>query len=187
MANIANIKVVWSGIAGMPGYTNFYADAGATLPLTAIANWFDAFKTSVPQGLSWLIPSSGDTFNDATGVLNGSWSQGSPTTVTSTAVGAVWSGGSGCVVNWTTGGIANGRRVRGKTFLVPLITSNYDNGSLTSSFISGANTATSTFVSAAGSDLRVWHRPVGGSGGSSHAITGFSIPDLAAVLRSRRD
>lgn len=187
MANIANIKVLWNGIPGMPGYSNFYSDAAATIPKTGLAAFFTAFAAAVPQGLTWTIPSSGDIFDSTTGLLVGTWSQGTDTVVSSTSVGSVWSGGSGCVVNWATAGIAAGRRVRGKTFIVPLNTSNYDNGSLTSSFLTGARAAAAALVTAAGADLRIWHRPLGGSGGAAFSITGSSVPDLAAVLRSRRD
>lgn len=35
--------------------------------------------------------------------------------------------------------------------------------------------------------LVVWSRPVGGSGGVAAPVIGQRVPDLAAVLRSRRD
>lgn len=187
MANIAKVQVEWAGIAGMPGFTTFYCDAGDTIPRDELEDFFFAFRGAVPTGLSWTIPSSGDIFADNSGTLVGSWSQGSPVVVSSNAVDVEWAGGTGAVINWATGGIAAGRRVRGRTFMVPINTANYDNGHLTSSFRSGAVTAAAALVSAAGDRLRVWHRPVGGSGGSSHAITAASVPDLAAVLRSRRD
>jgi hypothetical protein len=109
-------------------------------------------------------------------------------------VGSVWSGPSGCCINWTTSAIippthpgGSGHGLRGRTFIIPIITSNYDNGSLSSGFLTGARTSASTLVSAAGANLRVWHRPKGGTGGIASAFTGSSVNDKAAVLRSRRD
>lgn len=187
MANIARVQVLWQGIPGMPGYTNFYCDAAASIPLGAITSFFDAYKASVPTGLNWTIPNTGDIFDSTTGLLNGTWTQGTVSTVTSTSVGSTWAGNAGSVTNWTTAGIANGRRVRGRTFMVPLVVGAFDNGSLTSSALSTFRAAANTLVSTAGNDLRIWHRPVGGAGGSAHAITGANVPDLAASMRSRRD
>lgn len=187
MATIHRLVVTWNGIAGMPGYTNFYFNSTGTPDVSVVTAFFDALKSSVPTGLSWTVPSSGDSFNDATGALLGGWSGSGGGTVTSTAVDVDWAGGTGAVINWLTDTVVGNRRLRGRTFIVPIITANYDNGSLTSSFQTGLQDAALEFLDNSDPEPVVWHRPVGGSGGVSADITDAQVPDLAAVLRSRRD
>ena len=187
MSDIAKIAVSWTGLPGLAGVSVFYSNAAVAPPVGALNTFFNAIKTLHPSPLVWTIPNTGDTFDDATGTLNGSWTAGSPTTVAASGSGTSYAGGTGVVVRWTTNGIQNGRRVRGRTFLVPCISSMYDAGSILSSQLAVWQAAASALVTSAGSDLRIWHRPVNHLGGTSHAITGAFVPDLAAVLRSRRD
>jgi hypothetical protein len=97
----------------------------------------------------------------------------------------------GAVITWRTGGIRNNRRVRGRTFLVPLYNTVFAaDGSLASTTITTLGTAAAALSSSSGSpDLGVWARPTapGASDGEWHVVTSHSIPDMGAVLRSRRD
>jgi hypothetical protein len=91
---------------------------------------------------------------------------------------------------WNTGAIVNGRRVRGRTFLGPLDNSCLQNdGTLSSSSITHANALGAAWTDAGLTTTLscVWHRPVGGTGGSNHEIISATVRDKFAVLRSRRD
>jgi hypothetical protein len=90
-------------------------------------------------------------------------------------------------VRWQTAGIENFRRVKGRTFLCPLIVGAFD----TAGTIFGTNQATlqaaATILAATGK-LVIWHRPPTGThvGGSMHAVTGALVPDKVTSLRTRR-
>lgn len=93
-------------------------------------------------------------------------------------------------VTWKTAAVIGGRRVRGRTFAGPFATAEADtdgtpNANLMTHMQAFAdawtdNGLTDTFAV-------VWHRPVGGTGGTAEDITGHVIKDKFAVLRSRRD
>jgi hypothetical protein len=91
------------------------------------------------------------------------------------------------MVRWQTSGIVNGRRVKGRTFLVPLINTTYGSGVIGAGTVSAIQSAADTFVASAGADMRIWHRPTAGAGGIAYPITAAVVPNLATVLRSRRD
>ena len=102
------------------------------------------------------------------------------------AVGAA--AGVGACVSWLTGGIVGGRRLRGRTFLVPLHNSTYDTDGTFTSGVLTALTAFQTAMRAAG-PLAVWHRPTtpGGTDGTSYGVIGARVRDRVAFLSSRRD
>jgi hypothetical protein len=81
--------------------------------------------------------------------------------------------------------------VRGRTFLVPAANGIYqEDGTLAPIILNEIQTAATTLAApiAGGIQLGVWARPsgVGAEDGDFHPITAASVPDLAAVLRSRR-
>jgi hypothetical protein len=104
-----------------------------------------------------------------------------------------FSGVSGAVVTWRTPGVRNGRRVRGRTFLVPLSGSAYDStGTLSTPCLTAFNAAASALVSPFGAgapDLGVYARPTtkGATDGIWYAAGSHSINDRVAMLTSRRD
>jgi hypothetical protein len=119
-----------------------------------------------------------------------------------TATGA-YAGNAGAVVHWLTSLIVGTRRVRGRTFLVPMIGSAFEsNGSLTSTALNTINNAAAALITAVGTGMVVWSRPVvahtkydpktgqgtgvAGRSGTYGAVTGSRVPDLAISLRSRR-
>jgi len=187
MSNIAKIPVSWTGGPGGPGVSVFYSDAATTIPTGALATFFGAIKTLIPSSYSWTIPASGDIHDSTTGALVGSWTQGSPSVVAATGSATSYAASAGAVVRWTTGGIVNGRRVRGRTFLVPVVAAIYTNGAILNTQVAVIQAAASALVTSSGADLRIWHRPRLGSAGSAHPVTGAFVPSMAAVLRSRRD
>lgn len=187
MAILNKIPVVWSGGPGMPGVSIFYADGAATPPLGALGAFFTAVKASFPTGLTWTIPGSGDALDSQTGVLVSSWSAAGGSTVAASGAATSYAGAAGAMVRWNTSGIVNGRRVKGRTFLVPLISTVYASGVIQTGTVTAFQSAANTLVTAAGADLRIWHRPTAGAGGSAYPVASAVVPNLATVLRSRRD
>jgi len=177
--------VSWGGATGLPGVSVFYApfgaDAGADL-----MTFFNAIKAFFPSGLTWQIPTSGDVITDGNGELTGAWTAGTGGTVVGTGAGS-YAAGVGAYVNWQTGTIVDQRRLKGRTFLAPLIVGAYDStGTIVNASLTTMQTAAS--VLAASTHLTVWHRPETSTSndGSSGLVTAGLIPDQVTSLRTRR-
>jgi len=83
----------------------------------------------------------------------------------------------------------NGRRPLGKTFLVPCITGLFDSsGTIANATQTAYQAAGLALVQGLGGGgaLRVWHRPVNGTGGLAVGVVNCRVPDKQVVLRSRR-
>lgn len=200
MASILRTKLKWNGFAGAPGYTNLFfkpsddqqpdqADAQAAANFT---NDFGAYvRTYLPIEASMQVQSDVEELWDTTGALQNIFTVNAMPVLQGQAASAPYSAASGAVVTWRTGGVRNGRRVRGRTFLVPLANSAYQSdGTIASAVLTAWNTNFTTLMNTASSvRLGVYARPTvqGASDGSWFAATGFTIPDKVAVLRSRRD
>jgi hypothetical protein len=124
-----------------------------------------------------------------------------PTAVSGTqATSVIYAGGTGGVVNWLTGAVVNGRKVRGRTFLVPLMSNGFSNdGTLTSGCVSTLTAAGNAALGTTGCNMTVWSKiwdkkptsppaavPPKQIGGSLARVTSVLVPDRAAQLRSRR-
>ena len=184
--SVSRLTVVWSGLVGMPGYSNFYYKnpIGASARLGA---YLGAIRNFFPTGLTWTIPAEGDVFDAGSGTLTGFWSEsgGGPLTATGAPLHAA---PVGAVVNWLTEGINRGHKIRGRTFLVPLSANAFqDDGSILDTTLGSLRIAAATLISDGAAEQVVWSRPVAGAGGAIADITDTRVPDLAAVLRSRRD
>lgn len=198
MTVIDRVRVGWSGGIGGPGVTTFYM-LSAPAHLTDVRNFFVEFANYVPTGITFHVEASGDKIEDTTGTLVGNWVGGAvPDVVTSNP--SVYAGPAGLAVSWFTDLVAQGRRVRGRTFIVPIGSDKFDAaGTLAAAALSAAQATAIAFLTATAGDLRIWHRPFAGApavgtkparpahAGSSAVVVGTSVRDKAAVLRSRRD
>lgn len=156
-------------------------------PAAAALAAFTAAQPVVPGGVSIVVPTTGDVIDAATGDLTGVWSapgDGGTVAGTTTAFAAA---GVGACVTWETEGIVNSRRVRGRTFWVPMPAGYYEaDGTIMQTALDELNEFGASLVA---SGLTVWHRPTtsGGSDGSSHDATSYRVRDRVAFLSSRRD
>lgn len=165
---------------------HYAADGGPPDP-GAVFDAYDAVKANIPNNVTITIPNTGDVIEDTTGELLSVWTGTGGGVVTGTASPAAAAGVGACIT-WRTGGIINGRKLRGRTFLVPYSASAYDqDGTLTVN----AKTFTDAFATAmmASGPLAVWHRPTttGGSDGNSYGAVLAVTHDKVAFLSSRRD
>jgi len=199
MAEILKVVANWSGFVGAPGYTNFYfRDFSAGAPDQAMADgavakadaFFDAWVTYLPNTVTILVSPTVEVIEETTGTLTGFFTT-SPDTTRAGTVAGTYSAASGAVCNWYTNGIRNGRRIKGRTFMVPLAGNAFDAaGSIDNTKLGAMRLAATNFISATGAgDLGVWARPTspGASDGIWYAASAATVPDMAAVLRSRRD
>ena len=187
MPNIRRIEVVWSGLSGLPGVSIFHAGETAAGMTALLRTYFGAIADQFPIGLSISFPSQGEVINDANGEVTGTWTDVPTTAVTGTG-GINYAAGVGTYTRWLTGGVVEGRRVQGRTFLCPLASTGYDNsGTLATATVTDLQTAAQVLTDGT-PDLLIWSR------GTELDPTGMSFPVVAAAqpdkvswLRSRRD
>jgi len=171
------------------GLSTFYTVNTPPSPfLAAIRVFFDSLKAIFPEEVTFTFPGTGDTIEDSTGALNGTWTSTAPASVTGTATGA-WAAGVGGRVIWRTAGLTRGRRVRGTTFLAPVAASQFDaSGSLADGNATAWSAIAETLRAADGGSMRIWTRPQTSTSadGDSHAVILGVVPDAITWLRSRR-
>jgi hypothetical protein len=196
MTLLQQVKIIWSGVAGLNGYSNHYFLGGTSTaaPVASVKVFYEAIKGQVPTNLRFSYPTSGNVIDDATGQLQGGWSGGANTDTVSTA-GTSFASAQGAIVEWAGMGVVDGHRPIGKTFIVPLITASIAGGILGSGPQTTIQTAASALVTATTPNFVIWHRPVKQKlpphsvtrVGSNVQITSATVPTKLAVLTSRRD
>lgn len=182
----------------MPATTTIYSTA---IPVPAnIKAFFTAIKTYLPNGLSLSIKGAGDTIEDSTGVLNGTWSAGGDLSETGGPTSLAYAAAAGALVRFSTTTIVHGHRLRGRMFIVPINSVNFStSGGIASGLQTAMQTAASSLVSGFAGSMVVWSRPFAGTPagggrpanparpGSNGIVTGATVPSTMCVLRSRRD
>lgn len=202
--DILRATVRWTGFPGAPGYSNFHfsidgglfdgglfgdeAVVAATTAYQRVADAFDSIRTQVPGIVSFVLEAEAIVLNSDTGETLGAIARDSVPMNQPTGTSS-YAGPVGAVVNWNTADYRFGRRIRGRTFLVPLANSAYEgDGTLSDPALAAVRDFADELVgNAGGPEFGVWSRPREGAGGVFATVTSASVPDMAAVLRSRRD
>lgn len=191
---ILRVSARWSGFPGAPGYSNFHFQASGTgVDVSAsralVHGFFDGVSADLPSSVSIDVLSQVEVLDDVSGQLVDYSDDPEELDPVDGGSSGNFSGPSGAVVNWRTATVVDGRRLRGRTFLVPLNNSAYDpDGTLSAAALTRLNNAASVLSGAGfGSGFGVLSRPAGGGAIRFGEVTGHNIPDMAAVLRSRRD
>ena len=128
---------------------------------------------------------TGRVIDAETGTLVGAWND----------VEAFGNGGNGGVspvadttqvlIRWQTGGISNGRFVKGRQFIPGLVTTGLSGGNLSPTAQGVFGPAASALV-AADVGMGVWHRPGPSGGGAWYEASAATVWNELAVLRRRR-
>lgn len=184
----------WSGFTGAPGYSAFHFAGGGGLISDAqqvadrVGGAIGALQGVLPDDVRVAVEDEVERLDSDSGELLGAESIDPPSAFVG-AGGSNFSAASGAVINWRTQDYRFGRRIRGRTFIVPLASAVYDSeGTLSSSALENLRDFGDRItVGDFDSEYGVWSRPRDGSGGVFATVTGYSVPDMAAVLRSRRD
>lgn len=201
MAEIMKVTAKWSGNPGGAGYSNFYFRTGtdglgnagnAQAAANAVRTFFNSAGMFIPNNTSIQVQAQVEGLLEDTGQLTNVYDVTAPAVVNGSVGGTVtYAAATGAVVSWYTSGIRRRRRVRGRTFLVPIGSSAFENnGTLSATFLANMNPAASTLMqSFSGASLVIWGRPStkGATDGVAFPVSSFRIPDMSAVLRSRRD
>lgn len=188
MPNIARIRVTLSGLQGLPGVSTFYAlDPVTAVP--ALRTFWAAVALKMPIAIRIQVEATGDLIDESTGKAVGSWST-TGVAVVSGGVSGAYAAPVGYAINWLTGVFIEGRKVRGRSFLVPIIGSSFESdGTPVFAHADGMRAAGDTMIGTVPANFLVYHRETaeGAADGTGVAMTSSVVNDKAAVLRSRRD
>lgn len=179
------VRTVFTGIQGSPWLSTMYFDslgAGtAQQAVSAVGTFWGALDNFMGAGVAWATEADVADINSTTG-------QPEDVTSTTPSTGA-GSGGADLLpaatqglIQWRTGVFANGREVRGRTF-IPGLMETASTGGPSGTFASAAPTAAAALIADANSTLIIWSR----ANSSFAPVTSGTLWTSFAVLRSRRD
>jgi hypothetical protein len=195
MASLARIRCVWTGFVGAPGYTNLYvANPETQSPqIASVRTFFDAIKAHLPTTVTVQVENAGPIISDLDGEQFGDWSATAVASVTGTS-SSVYNAPAGGAITWNTSKFIRGRRLKGRSYLVPMAGYSDADGSISAAALLVLQNAASAMVTAMSPNLAVWSRPIKTgtppvitTQGDHGVVTGRSVADKVAVLRSRRD
>jgi len=142
-------------------------------------------KAFQATGATYVIRTAGRDIESTDGSLAGAWDH---------ATVYNGSGGAGSVpvpdvaqalIQWHTPLIVNRRFLRGRTFIPALGSGHMTGGNVLGTTVSSLTTLAAALASATGG-LRIWHRPITGSGGADFAVSSVTVWSEFAALRRRR-
>lgn len=213
MTQLLRIKLNWTGFVGGPGYTNLHfglesgADGAWITPenIAQAVTKVDLFLASLIPRIPPIVTVNMDKTAEVIAIADGRLIDFKTITTTTRTGGTgtgSYSAASGAVINWYSSGVRRGRRVRGRTFLVPLAGSALaTDGTLDTSALGAFNTMATDLAAptASGARLMVWGRPTpvlddAGKAtgettpdGVAYPVVSSRVADKVAILRSRRD
>jgi len=212
MTDIIRVRTVFTGFSGAPGLmTNYFRLTGpgfvvgdAQNAVDRIKDAFTAHHANLPVAFRWTTSGQVDQLKDTNGEVVFSWTATPSTGTGTSSVSGYAPIASGVLIKWQTGAFVGGRRVVGKTFLVPTGNNTTDtDGTLTTGAAAEWNGWAASMLSEGltGLHMVVWSRPraarAAGPGGhpaalsardgSSYPITSGAANDKLCVLTSRRD
>lgn len=197
------LTTTWTGGPSSPGKTimcidgDGAADFGAAL--AAVRQWWIDLAFYIPTDYVLQVDGSIDLVDEATGQLSGEYVAATPPGPVTGGYSGVYASGSGYRVDWATAGIRNGRRVRGRTYIVPLGGTLFTgDGVVDPAVVSATQTAATTLIGAldaAAAPLGVYSRPIKAdpaagvepAAGVLNDVIGSKVPSKGAFLRGRRD
>lgn len=208
VTNILRVRAASSGWPGGPGLNTFYfvesaageapIEADATLCATRVRTaFFDAkllYRTSQTIQVSPVV----DVLETETGDLVNSFTVATPTVVTGTNTGNLGPQAAMMLLRLNTNTFNDGSRLQGRGFLGPCVGDSDDDGT-PNAYLIDKVTLFGTALLDGGNPLNprvaVWRRPRAAAAGPPAVtqrdglfgiVTGFTVPDRFAVLRSRR-
>lgn len=185
MALIRRVRVVWTGVAGSPAYSNFYAINGVQSPNAfagAVRNTLVAMASSVVTPVQAEIEPDSPLIDSTNGEILGSDTVSqAPVSMTNTS--DMLPRSTQVLVRLLTGTYANGRQIRGR-FYIPYVGANLNtDGKLDPLTASQVNAFVFPLIAGSNGGWVVWSRSTGGVASVGAVDTWSEF----AVLRSRRD
>lgn len=180
------VLVDWTTASGGGKVSVLYvADTTTEAFRGRLGTFLSGINSRLHTTTKWSIRGSGRKIDSATGTLLGEWIGSAAITGTGTGTGEPLPDACQALIRWNTGVVVAGRFARGRTFIPGLTTAGTTGGNLTPAVQSAIQTGATTLL-AGGPSLLVWHRPVGGAGGTNNAVTSSTVWNELAVLRRRR-
>lgn len=182
-------RALWSTPGGGSGFTVLnFQDVANNTDAQDLADmvqvFFDAIKGVLPDDVTVAFDNEVLVL-DLAGVLQSVY----PVTPPASVVGinsTSFNRAAGLRIDWSTGHIVAGRRLTGRTYIVPVGSSVFDTtGLVTSANVTAVQTAAQALITASSSNaaLVVWSR--------THAVAWAadtaSVPTKGAILTGRRD
>jgi len=202
MTQLIRVRTLWNVPGGGAGLSvmhfrhNIEPPGSPTNLNAAVRNFFNTLASLCPDDVQWNWESELAFFGDEDGEIAGY----SPATQPAALVGTQTDGyaaPAGIGIRWMTDAVIRGRRLAGRTFLVPVSRQCFEtNGTLVGTNVTTVLAAAASLRTAAAAlemPMRVWSRPLRDEDGdiigpgSSADVTGHAVPDKVVVLRSRRD
>lgn len=193
MALVQLVQFKTLGFPGAPGYTTLAFSGGTiggeTGPFSAVFDFINAIRAQEPNVWSAQIAADSQVLDVATGVLD--HITPCPAEFSGVIQGAsgngFGAGVAGLCFAWSTALVNRGRKVRGRTFLVPVQSGAFEgNGTLEGAGLANMLTAGNA-LSQNAAGFGIWSRPRLHVGGAFGKATGVRIHDQAAFLSSRRN
>lgn len=182
---LARAVIELQGGPGGNGIATFYGLDGPDLR-SDVAIFAENWSGILPNDIVLNVPNVGDVINEETGEIVDTWTGGSVVGFTGTAAGT-WVAGVGVRIRWRSAGIVAGRRVQGRTFVVPLDAARFDNNGLpTAATIDAVGSWATDLLEGHPGNLQLWSRPSGSRLGSKHTVVSTMVPVEASFLRTRR-
>jgi hypothetical protein len=195
---IAKHVCTWTGFTGQPGYSVFYQNNSVGNP-NPLQTFWAAIALYFPPVVTITTPATGELIDETTGKMTGVWGAGVQSAVVGTGLTS-YVPNAGAQIKWGTGNFRNGRRVWGRTFLVPFAASQFGTGGVIASTATAAiQTAASTLITSFAGSMVIWTRPVYKPGalpddppvlvraGALNPVVSATVPSKPATLSARRD
>lgn len=182
-------RAIWTTPGGGTGYSVFHtttmvSTSNAQSAANAIRAWFNTLVGLFPDEVTITFDTEFLELDVAGNLLN-VYAVTPPSSVTGSQT-ASYNRAAGIRVDWGTGVILAGRRLTGRTYLVPASSGAFDsNGLVTSATVTAIQAANSTLLTALNTvgNLGVWSR----THSAVHDVTTSSVPTKGAILTGRRD
>lgn len=172
MTNIYVAKVDWHGTYGHEGISRFaFVDSAGGVPtnvqrdgvLTAINTMINTNAGGIPADVSWVMDTIVESYDGVLGTITGELPAAGAISPESGTNGSAYANGVGLTIKWKTGGMFNGRRIQGRTFIVPMAGQQFQtDGSLDAGVAASWQTAANAYIAAMGPlnvTPLVWGRP----------------------------
>ena len=198
MTNLLRLRTVLTGFPGGPGVATMYF-LDASTAVESVSKFWTTIAPAMPNDVHIAPERSGDTIEDTTGALTGSW-LGGVVTPSSGGGAGIYAAPVGALVTWLTTTVLDRKRVRGRTFIVPCNSTIFEtNGAIALGARQVFEAAAAQLIVEQSASFVIWHRPFKGSvatptrparpahGGGHGLVTSMRVPTKATVLRSRRD
>lgn len=171
------------------GFNPVQADADAVV--TKVNQFVTTVKANLPNVVQLQVLNEVEEIDSNNGELIQIWTTATPAAQNGTASAAAgWAAAAGGVISWSTGIVHRTRRIRGRTFVVPMSTEVWDiDGTIKSVPLGVLNTAATALRDNSGAvKFGVWARPSGPglADGRFAPVSGHRVPDMSAILTSRR-